>query len=232
MTTDHLGGASPGATQRILVINPNTNTQVTREIGRLVEQHALNGLHIDVTNPRTGPLAIENATDKAAATREVMALIKARQSVDYAGCIMACFDDLAVREARELTRRPVVSLAEAGMRAAGGHGLPFTVITTFDGAVETIHSLSRDYGIDAHCRIVATGIGVSETAARTPRAEKRLHDAIVASLEQGARAIVLGSGAFVGQAAPLSKRYGVEITDGISDAIHYVCSPLLAKFSK
>lgn len=219
-------------TSRILVINPNTNPQVTREIRRLVRQCSPEGVQMEVTNPLAGPIAIENAAHKATATREVMALIQQRQSADDVGYIMACFDDLAVQELRDATQRPVVSLAEAGMRAAGQHDRPFTVITTFEGAVETIRALSRGYGLDARCRIVATGMGVSETAARTPQAEQRLHDAIVSSLDQGANAIVLGSGAFVGRAALLSERYGIDITDGLSDAIRYVHTPLLTLSSE
>lgn len=209
-------------THRILAINPNTNATVTRHIREVLQGLAPPGVVVEVESPPQGPHAVETAQDKAWAARQVLALIESRMAQGYAGYILACFDDIAVAEARALTGAPVISLAEAGIRRAHASGGPFTVITTFAGAVATIESLCEGYGVKERCRVVATGIGVSDTAARTAQAEARLARRCEEARNQGARAIVLGSGAFAGRGAALAAQHGLPVMDGFTEALAYV----------
>lgn len=206
---------------KILIINPNTNCNVTQSIRQLINSIAPVGVTIEVTSPAKGPKAIETDQHKEDATQHVLELIKQRKAEGFDGYIMACFDDIAIAEARALTQAPVTSLAEAGIRYAAANGGLFTVVTTFDEAVPAIESLSATYGLSERCRVVATGIGVSDTAAQTERAEARLHAAIEEAIQLNSTAIVLGSGAFAGRAQALQKRYGIEINDGFTEALDY-----------
>nr|WP_163501779.1 aspartate/glutamate racemase family protein [Halomonas socia] len=216
------GDATPPAPYRVLAINPNTNPTVTQHVQAVLQAQAPPGVVVEAVSPPHGPHAVESGQDKACATRHVLELIRTRMAEGYAGYILACFDDIAVAEARALTGAPVVSLAEAGIRSADATGGPFTVITTFDGAVATIESLCERYNINERCRVVATGIGVSDTAARTPEAEARLARLCEQARAQGARAIVLGSGAFAGRGAALSARHGLAVMDGFAEALAFV----------
>lgn len=207
---------------RFLVINPNTNAKVTEGVRKVMRTTTPPGIVTEVTSPAAGPFAIESVADKAEAGRQVLALIHERMGEGFAGYILACFDDIAIDEIRALTRMPVVSLAEAGIRYAHATGGPFRVITTFEEAVPTIKALSASYGLDDGCMVVATGIGVTDTAARTEQAEARLSMHIQDAIRQGATAIVLGSGAFAGRAVELEARYGLEVMDGFSEALRYV----------
>ena len=209
-------------THRILAINPNTNPTVTRHVQAVLQAQAPPGVLIEAVSPPQGPRAVESGEDKACATRHVLALIESRMAQGYAGYILACFDDIAVAEARTLTGAPVISLAEAGIRRADAIGGPFTVITTFPGAVATLDSLCEDYGVRERCRVVATGIGVSDTAARTPEAEARLARRCEQARAEGARAIVLGSGAFAGRGEELAARHGLPVMDGFAEALAFV----------
>ncbi|QJQ97020.1 Asp/Glu racemase [Halomonas sp. PA5] len=209
-------------TQRFLAINPNTNDNVTGRIREVLQALAPPGVVIDTLNPREGPYAVESERDKRCATRHVLALIEEQMNEGYDGYILACFDDIAIAEARTLTQRPVISLAEAGIRYAHATGGPFSVITTFEEAVATIAALCEAYGMNARCTVRATGIGVTDTAAQTDLAEARLHGLVERAIAERATAIVLGSGAFAGRAAPLKARYGIDVMDGFSQALHYV----------
>lgn len=206
---------------KLLIINPNTNDNVTQSIRELIHRIAPAGVTTDVTSPTQGPKAIESEQHKKDATQHVLALIEQRKAEGFDGYIMACFDDIAIAEARTLTQAPVISLAEAGIRYAAANGGLFTVVTTFNEAVPTIEMLSAAYGLSERCRVVATGIGVSDTAAQTERAEARLHAAIEEAIQLNSTAIVLGSGAFAGRAKALQKRYGIEINDGFAEALDY-----------
>lgn len=220
------GNVTPLAPVRVLAINPNTNPSVTRRVQAVLQAQAPPGVVIEAVSPPRGPMAVESGEDKACATRHVLELIRARMAEGHAGYILACFDDIAVAEARALTGAPVVSLAEAGIRRAAATGGPFTVITTFDGAVATIESLCEDYGINECCRVVATGIGVTDTAARTPWAEDQLARLCEEARLEGARAIVLGSGAFAGRGDELSGRHGLAVMDGFDEALAFVLQPI------
>lgn len=216
------GDATPSAGIRVLAINPNTNPTVTQRVQAALQAQAPPGVIIEAVNPSQGPRAVESGQDKTRAAGHVMALIEGRMAQGHAGYILACFDDIAVAEARALTGAPVVSLAEAGIRRADATGGPFTVITTFEGAVATIESLCEDYGVKERCHVVATGIGVSETASRTPEAEARLARLCEQARAEGTRAIVLGSGAFAGRGEELAERHGLPVMDGFAEALAFV----------
>lgn len=223
---DNLGSVI--GTRRFLAINPNTNDKVTGSIRQVLEALASPGTVIDVVSPEQGPYAVESERDKAQATSSVLELIRKRMAEGYAGYILACFDDIAVAEARTMTRAPVISLAEAGIRYAHATGGPFTVITTFDEAVPTIEALCQRYGMSERCTVKATGIGVTETAAKTVQAEALLHALVTQAKAQGATAIVLGSGAFAGRGQALKARHGLEVMDGFSQALDYVTQHAIA----
>jgi allantoin racemase len=201
--------------RRLLVINPNTNAEVTERVRRAALAAAPPGTEIDVINPARGPFAIETARSRAEAVPNIVSLIEARMDEGFDGYVLACFDDIGVAEARRLVPVPVVSMFGAGIAKAHQTGGPFAIVTTVASAVAGIERLAAAYGVGNLRSVRAAGIGVAEAAARTPRAEKRLLETIGRAIEQaGARAILLGSGALPGRAAALRERFGLPVIDG------------------
>lgn len=212
---------SAKAIPRFLIINPNTNQHLTHNIRKVINSIAPQGVMAVVTNPTHGPYSIETVQDKAEATQQVLALIETHINEGISGYIMACFDDLGIAEIRERTQAPAISLAEASIRHAAASGM-MTVITTFLDAIPVIEALCASYGLSERCRVVATGVGVADTAAQTEIAEIRLHQAMQEAIELNSAAIVLGSGAFAGRAQALSARYSINVTDGFVAALDYL----------
>lgn len=210
----------PMTHRRLLVINPNTNTAVTERVRRAAEACAPARTTLDVVNPKLGPFAIETPKDRAAAVPHVLELI-GRAAGGYDGYILACFDDIAILEARRILSTPVISLAEAGIRAAAMLHARFDVVTTVYEALPTIRALVDAYGMSTRCKVRATGIGVSETAAMTERAEAALASVITASRASGSGAIVLGSGAYAGRRRQLSDAFDLPFIDGLESALRY-----------
>lgn len=203
----------------LLVINPNTNSGVTGRVRLSVEACAAPGTRLLVVNPERGPVAIETPEHRAMAVPNVLDIIA--RAPDFDGYILACFDDIAIAEARTLVPVPVISMAEAGIMAAAAAHDRFDVVTTVEAAVPTIAALVASYGMAGRCAVRATGIGVSETADGGPRAEAALGDTISASRAAGAGAIVLGSGAYAGRRPALSRAFGLPFIDGLEAAIAY-----------
>jgi allantoin racemase len=108
----------------------------------------------------------------------------------------------------------------AGIARGLERGGRFAIITTVESAVPGIERLAAAYGAAHLCTIRAAGVGVAETAARTPLAEIRLAASIERAItEDRAEAIVLGSGALTGRAEALAKRFGIPFIDGLTEAI-------------
>ena len=210
----------PPTSRRLLVINPNTNTAVTERVRQATRAWALPGTALEVVNPRQGPFAIETPQDRAAAVPHVLNLIGGATG-PYDGYILACFDDIAIAEARQALTVPVISMAEAGIRAAAARYARFDVITTVEAAVPTIAGLIEAYGMADRCTVRSTGIGVSETAAMTERAEAALSAAVAASRASGSSAVVLGSGAYAGRRQQLSAAFAMPFIDGLEAALRY-----------
>jgi allantoin racemase len=217
------GPISAAGGVRLLVVNPNTNPAVTALIARAARAAAGPWTQLVFANPDRGPAAIETPADRRAATPHVLRLLDAHREEGFDGYIFACFDDIAVPEARARTGMPVLDLCEAGMRAALAREERFAVVTTVATAVPGIERLAARYGAAAHCTVRAAGVGVGAAADLPAEVEAKLLDTMTRAIaEDGARAILLGSGALAGQAGRFAARLDVPVIDGVAAAVAQV----------
>lgn len=97
---------------RILVINPNTSEEMTRDIGAEARRYARPGTEIEAISAAWGPRSIEGHYEEqlgAVATLEVL-----REQVSgFDGVVIACYGDPGLFAAREVSPVPVVGIAEA-----------------------------------------------------------------------------------------------------------------------
>lgn len=206
------------ADRRLLVINPNTNADVTRRIADHVSCGLPDGVLAEVVNPAVGPFSIETPADRDRAVPIVLELIRAKPGYD--GYVLACFDDLAVDEAGRIVGAPVLSMAQAAIEEAAATARRYTIVTTVGDQVPTIEALLEKYDRGRLGAVRACRIGVADASARTTEAENLLDFQIRSAIaEDGAAAIVLGSGAYAGRAEDLGRKYGVRFIEGLPVAI-------------
>ncbi len=211
---------APARLLRLLVINPNTNPAVTRHVQRVAEELVGPDTRVTVVNPQEGPFSIETAADKAAALPRALDLIRRHRAVGYHALAFACFEDLGLAEARAVAGMPVVGACEAGIAAARTVASRFSIVTTVAAAVPTIKNMVHGLGAGSFCGVVAAGIGVAAAAGAAALADARIAAAIrLAIEEQGAQAIILGSGGLTGRAAGLQRQFGLPVIDGVAAAI-------------
>jgi allantoin racemase len=202
-----------------LVINPNTNPLVTERIRTAALDVVSPNSRLTVCNPLLGPFAIEDATSRSQAEPNVLALI-ASQKGQYDAIVLACFDDIALDEARRIADVPVVGAVEAAIHAAMIRARRFAVVTTVESAVPTIVPLVERYGAADVCTVRAAGIGVAEAATRDALADRKIAAAVRAAINQDcAEAIILGSGGLCGRANDLAATFGIPVIDAILSAI-------------
>ena len=211
---------APARQLRLLVINPNTNPAVTRHVQRVAEELIGPRTTVTVVNPQEGPFSIETAADKAAALPRALDLVQRHRAEGYHALAFACFEDLGLDEARALAGMPVVGACEAGIAAARTVASRFSIVTTVAAAVPTIEAMVHGLGAGSFCGVVAAGIGVAAAAGGAGRVDARIAAAIrLAIEEQGAKAIILGSGGLTGRAAGLQRQFGLPVIDGVAAAI-------------
>lgn len=212
---------------RILVINPNTNTQITNRIRALGNAIISPGTSLYVTNPVRGPFGIETAAERAAAEPNVIEMIQEGENAGYDAFVLACFDDIGLDAARKLVSCPVVGTFEAGIGVARTLAQRFSIVTTYTGAIKTIDKLIDQYGVSDIAKVRAAGISVAD-ASNPNNGNDDLAEAFEQSINiDKAEAILLGSGGLTGRATSLSTQFRIPVIDGTAAAIKLAESALL-----
>ncbi len=227
VVSNHSGPQHARGIARLLILNPNTNPEVTLRIRQVAEPFANAHLQVEVCNPSQGPLSIENLAHRTEAERETLAMLRGLPKPLPDAILLACFDDLALQEARILTGKPVVGVCEAGIAAARAISPRFAIVTTVHAAIPGIQVLMQRYNAGPQASVYAAGIGVAVAA----QAGAEALDAITqvsrqAIQERGAEVILLASGGLTALAPSLASRLGIPVVDGVRAAIEHAVALL------
>jgi Asp/Glu/hydantoin racemase len=198
---------------RILVINPNSNTNFSDQMDRAVAPLRFGGaVQIDCLSLRGTPLGIETQRDIDAVIDPVCDMVSAKAEA-YDGFVIACFADTGVMSAREVTSKPVLGICEAGLATALNAGERFGVISTSQEARNAELRLIRSHGLIERCAgmepvdiPVVEMMGANDLPARMDRAAAKL-------IEQGAEALVLGCAGMAPHRARLQQATGLPVID-------------------
>lgn len=158
---------------RILVINPNSNEEVTESIDRaldpLRDDAAPDIACITLTD---GPFGIESQRDAEIAAKLVEQTTREREQ-EADAFVIACYSDPGLSVAREITSRPCFGIAESGLSTAIRLGRRVGVISILPESVERHWAYARSLGLDD--KIVAdlpVNLKVAELANETSVSEK------------------------------------------------------------
>jgi allantoin racemase len=208
---------------RLLLVNPNTSTAMTDGMATQARAVAAPGTTIVGRQPSFGPASIEGHFDDAFGAAGVAEQVRLAAPEHFDAVVIACFGDPGLDAARELTRAPVLGIAEAAFHAASFVATGFSVVTTLTRTCVIAERLVVRYGFERSCRgIHGTDIPVLDLEACS--------EATIQTIEQAARsalardrseAIVLGCGGMAALCATLQDRLGVPVIDGVSAAVKF-----------
>lgn len=205
----------------IRVINPNTTSGMTETIAEAARHIASPGTRITATQPDSGPVSIEGHFDEAISAVGVLeeVLVGEREGVD--AYVIACFGDPGLMAARELTRAPVIGIAEAAFHMATLVSTRFSVVTTLGRTGIIAEHLLEQYGFRHHCRRVrAAEIPVLDLEADSAAALRRIiEECKKARDEDGIGAIVLGCGGMADLTDEISREVGLPVVEGVTSAV-------------
>jgi allantoin racemase len=200
---------------RILVINPNTTVEMTKQIERELNGIKRHDTVLQVTNPSFGPEGLASSYDEIVAGFELIKIVQAAKQEGYDAIVVACFSDPGIAAAKELCDIPVVGIAEASMHMACMLGHKFTILTTSPKRIPSKALYVRYNGIENRLASVrALGVGVVETTHKPQRTKDAiLAVATRAIAEDGAEVIILGCAGMAGYGKELEERLGVPVLD-------------------
>jgi allantoin racemase len=208
---------------RILVINPNTSEEMTRDIDREARQYARPDTEIETVCPSWGPRSIEGHYEEELAAVAMLEVIKER-AADFDGVVIACYGDPGLAAAREISPVPVVGIAEASMLMACTVAHSFSIVTVLPRVKPLLANTVRLHGLEARCASIRTTPLSVLDCERDPEAAGReiVKAARLAIEEDGAEAICLGCAGM----GPLDKAVGAEVgvpvLDGVACAVKLV----------
>lgn len=129
--------------------------------------------------------------------------------------VIACFGDPGLDEARALVDVPVLGIAQAAMHAAALTAGSFSVVTSTSATVPAGWELAKTYTPAQCAGVYACDIPVLRIDS-DPTTIEPIGDLCEAALSRdGSAAIVLGCAAMARFAAPLTRRLGVPVIDGV-----------------
>lgn len=203
---------------KILIINPNSDLEMTEAIQRTAENFSDGEFEVACKPTPEAPKFIETYEDEIKAAPGMIQLVRENED-KFDAFIIACHDDPNLDVMKEITRKPVVGIAEASMKIASMLGHRFSVLTTSEHSIPIKEALARKY----HLQDVLASV-------RAPRKEtieksdelKYMETAQSSIKEDMAEVLVLGCAGMTGLDMHLEEKLGVPVLDGI------VCALIIA----
>jgi allantoin racemase len=205
---------------RILLLNPNTTTDVTGLLSAAGSRGASPGTEIvAVTAKRGVPYIATRAEAQIGGAIALEMLAEAGSGFDAA--IIAAFGDPGLFGARELFAFPVVGLAEAAMLTACMMGQRFSIVTFSPTLAPWYHECVAMHGLGARCAgIRALNEGFQSISDVQSEKEDALVQLANLAVEQdGADVVILSGAPLAGLAEKVKNRISVPVIDPIAAAV-------------
>jgi len=205
------------ARPRILLVNGNSSPSVTDRLATLARAVAPQLEFIPHTT-KDGPAYISTPADVALASEKVPeAIAFAIRHEQPDGCIIACFGEPGLLEARRRFNFPIVGMAEASMLTAMQLGANFAILTLGEHWPAMLYDLVRVYGIEDRCIGIERVEGTPMELMADPKHATELVTA--AAKKCAAPIVIIGGAALTGLASAIGPLPGLLLVDCLQASI-------------
>ncbi|MEM6252202.1 MAG: aspartate/glutamate racemase family protein [Cyanobacteria bacterium P01_D01_bin.156] len=204
---------------RIKIINGNTCQPMTGNINASAQAAKFSHTEIVTVQPVAGPESIESFYDEYLAIPGILEQIIL--DTDSDAFVLACWGDPGLEAAREITRRPVVGIAEASLYVVNMLAAKWSVVTTLHRVRDMVEKTVEKTGLTSRCASVrTTRLAVLDTEQDRGTTLDVLTAASQQAIqEDGAEAICLGCAGMSGLEQQLEDRLGVPVVDAVAAAV-------------
>ena len=179
--------------QPIVIINPNSTQAVTDGMDDAVELLRVEGAPpLQCVTLRDGLPGIETQEHIENMVDPICDLVRQREG-DSSAFVIACYSDPGLSEARRLTVKPVLGIAESAMLIAMTRGSAFGVISILAASLPRHERYVRSLGFGSRCAgDRPIGLGVTELADGARTLDRMVDVGIQLRDDDGADVLVMG----------------------------------------
>lgn len=208
---------------KIKIINPNTTWSMTKSVEEISCKYARKDTIIEAVSPKTGPDSIECYVDEYLAVPGVIEEILKGEKDGVDAYVIACFGDPGLQAAREVTKKPVLGIAQSAMLLSSMISPYFSIVSVLDRSRKVTEDLVKSYGMESICKSIrTTGMSVLEFGENPQKGLEAIEKQCRIAIESdGAECILLGCAGFVDFVDELNKKLGVTVLDGVVPAIKF-----------
>lgn len=199
----------------ILLINPNSDREMTRDIQEKAQAYASVELKVECRRVPDAPSFIETYEDEIIAAPGMIKLLRENQSRFHA-FVVACHCDPNLDVLKEISSKPVVGIGEASMKMATLLGHRFSILSATSRSIPNKEALVRKYHLQEALASIRP-LGKEENEAQIK--DSYLQAARKALNEDGAEVIVLGCAGMTDLDKFLERKTGVPVLDGVVCAL-------------
>lgn len=131
---------------KILVINPNSDEEMTRVIERNARNFANGEYEVECITNETAPAFVTTYNDIAETMPGLKKIIQEKEK-DYDAFVIACHGDPNLDLLKELCDKPVIGVGEASLKLASMLGHKFSIIMASDKGIPNKELMIRRYGV-------------------------------------------------------------------------------------
>ncbi|GJE48065.1 Hydantoin racemase [Methylobacterium tardum] len=195
---------------RILLINPNTSAHVTDLVARHVRTQFDGRAELRAVTGRFGARYIASRAAAAIAGHAALDAL-AEHGADCDAIYLACFGDPGLLALRELSRVPVIGMAEAACREAAARGR-FGIVTGGAAWEPMLREFVAALGLSDALAALRTVAPSGGTIASDPdSALAMLVEAGRACVASGSETVILGGAGLAGLAARIAPQIPVPL---------------------
>jgi allantoin racemase len=210
-------------TPTVLVVNPNTSTEMTAAIDRVAQAAAGTAARVVTIRSRNGPHTIEGALDAALATAGMLEVIAAYET-PFDAVVVACFGDPGVDALRMLVRVPVVGIGAASFVQAACISRHFAIVTPTAGTPGRYAAVTAAMGLTAQfVGTYQTPLSVVDFESDDPAVLETLVCHAEHAVKDGADCLLFGCAGIADQIRAIEDRVGVtciaSAAAGVSQAV-------------
>jgi allantoin racemase len=205
---------------RLLLINPNSTQSITDLVLKHARLFAAKDTTLRAVSGAFGPRYIASRIGYAIAGHAAVdALANDKGARD--AVVLACFGDPGLAALKEVSKVPVVGMAEASILQACAVGRRFSIVTGGERWKPMLEEFVAAQGMSSRLASVRTVAPTGADIARNPKAAMALlaKGCSACAREDGADVVILGGAGLAGLAAKLRPEVDVPLLDGVACAI-------------
>lgn len=210
-------------TTKIVLINPNSNTDATQSMADLAQREAQGVATVVGRSNQHAPALLTTPQDMKNAAPGVVAIgIEAAKDDNVAAIIVSAFSDPGLEELRKQVDIPVFGIGEEVFHEAARGNRAFGIVTVTPDAklIKSFRQKAASLGYEQLYRGVRVTPGDPNELVKSPeKLDKALAETVTTSIEEdGAKAVIMGGGPLSASALRLQPQFDVPMVVAVNAA--------------